>query len=131
MAAIPYVKYENVARALEWLSAAFGFTEERRYAHDDGAVFHAEMLTPQGDPVYLAGPGGDYRSPGATGHRSAMASIDVEDVEAVFARAGKAGATVAFPPTDTPQGLRVCKVEDHEGHEWFFSQRLKEAGDAA
>ncbi len=127
MAAIPYTKYEDVARALEWLTEAFGFTEQQRFAHPDGPVFHAEMLTPAGDPVYLAGPGDGYKSPATTGHRSAMVSVDVEDADAQYKRAGAAGATLVFPPTDTPQGMRICKVEDHEGHEWFFSQKLATA----
>ncbi|MYV53272.1 VOC family protein [Streptomyces sp. SID3212] len=124
MAAIPYTKYEDVARALEWLTEAFGFTEQQRFAHPDGPVFHAEMLTRAGDPVYLAGPGDGYESPGTTGYRSAMVSVDVEDVDAQYKRAEAAGATLVFPPTDTPQGTRICKVEDLEGHEWFFSQKL-------
>ncbi|WP_047121545.1 VOC family protein [Streptomyces leeuwenhoekii] len=124
MAAIPYLKYEDVARALEWLSEAFGFTERERFAHPDGPVFHAEMMTSSGDPVYLAGPGDDYHSPVRTGYRNAMVSVDVEDVDAQYKRAEAAGAKPVFPPTDTPQGMRVCKVEDHEGHEWFFSERL-------
>ncbi|GAA2267638.1 MULTISPECIES: VOC family protein [Kitasatospora] len=122
MAAIPYTKYEDVARALEWLTEAFGFTERERFANPDGSVFHAEMLTPAGDPVFLAGPGGDYRAPASTGYRSAMVSVEVPDVDAQFARAEAAGAKPVFPPTDTPQGMRVCKVEDLEGHEWFFTR---------
>ncbi|MDQ0292090.1 MULTISPECIES: VOC family protein [Streptomyces] len=128
MAAIPYMKYEDVARALDWLSEAFGFTERERFAHPEGPVFHAEMLTPAGDPVYLAGPGDDYRSPARTGHLNAMVSVDVEDVDAQYRRAQAAGAKLVFPPTDTPQGTRVCKVEDHEGQEWFFSQKLTATG---
>lgn len=124
MAAIPYLKYEDVASALDWLSKSFGFAERQRHAGPDGAVFHAEMTTPTGDLIYLAGPGGDYRNPKHAGHVTVMVSVEVEDVDAVFEQATAAGATAQFPPTDTPQGMRVCKVEDHEGHEWFFTKQI-------
>ncbi|MGM1065190.1 VOC family protein [Saccharothrix sp. Mg75] len=124
MPAIPYLKYENAAAALDWLSTTFGFTEDKRYAHEDGTVFHAEMSTPLGDPVYLAGPGGEYRNPRNSGAVNAMVSVDVADADALHERVTGAGGEVAFPPTNTPQGMRVFKVVDVEGHEWFFNQRL-------
>lgn len=124
MAAIPYLKYEDVSTAIDWLSKTFRFTEVQRFAHDGGAVFHAELATEAGDPVYLAGPGGDYRNPANSGTLTAMVSVDVIDADDAFRHASSAGATVVFPPTDTPQGMRVFKVIDLEGHEWFFSQKL-------
>ncbi|MDX5459244.1 VOC family protein [Micromonospora tulbaghiae] len=124
MAAIPYLKYENVGTALDWLAKSFGFTEQQRYAGPDGAVFHAEMTTPSGDLVYLAGPGEGYRSPRRLGEVTVMISLEVDDVDAQHALATAAGATVQMPPTDTPQGMRVCKVEDLEGHEWFFTKKI-------
>ena len=123
MPAIPYLKYEDAASALDWLTKAFGFAERLRYAGPDGAVMHAEMTTPGGGVVYLAGPGGDYRNPRHTGHVSVMVSVEVDDVDAGHAQAVDAGATTEFPPTDSPQGLRACKVSDPEGHEWFLTQK--------
>lgn len=123
MPAIPYLKYEDVNNALEWLAKAFQFNEKERFSGEDGRVFHAEMTTAAGDPVYLAGPGADYQNPNHTGHLSAMVSVDVDDVDDQFQQASAVGAHIHFPPTDTPNGRRVCKIEDPEGHEWFFSQR--------
>ena len=39
----PYLLYEDVAGALEWLSGAFGFQETLRFTAEDGTVSHAEM----------------------------------------------------------------------------------------
>jgi uncharacterized glyoxalase superfamily protein PhnB len=42
----------------------------------------------------------------------------VDDVEATFARALDAGATVVFEPEDTEWGTRRARVLDPEGYEW-------------
>src|SRR5262249_60419047 len=38
----PYLLYEDVAAALEWLNRAFGFDETLRFTGDGGDVSHAE-----------------------------------------------------------------------------------------
>ena len=38
---IPYLFYDDVAAALDWLTRAFGFTEELRHAKNGG--MHAQM----------------------------------------------------------------------------------------
>lgn len=126
MAAIPYLKYEDAGTALDWLVKSFGFTERQRYAGPDGSVFHAEVTTANDDLIYLAGPGDGYRNPRALGAVTVMISLEVDDVDAQHDLAVAAGATVQMPPTDTPQGMRVCKVEDLEGHEWFFTTKIEQ-----
>ena len=39
----PYLYYEDVGRALEWLARAFGFRERMRMPGPDGGIAHAEM----------------------------------------------------------------------------------------
>jgi PhnB protein len=124
MPVIPYLKYEDVAAALDWLTNAFGFTERLRYSGDDNKVVHAEMMADDGSVIFLAGPGGGYRNPRSTGYVNVMVSVAVDDVDAQYQRALAAGATEVFSPSDTPQGMRVCKLLDPEGQEWFFSQTL-------
>ena len=34
----PYLLYEDVAAAIDWLSRAFGFEEQLRFADGDGVV---------------------------------------------------------------------------------------------
>ena len=39
----PYLYYEEVASALDWLARAFGFRERLRLPGADGGITHAEM----------------------------------------------------------------------------------------
>jgi uncharacterized glyoxalase superfamily protein PhnB len=58
----PYLLYEDVAAALEWLNGAFGFEETLRLTGEDGSVSHAEAWL--GDAaIYLGNPGDHYKSP--------------------------------------------------------------------
>ena len=62
----PYLLYEDVAAAIDWLSRAFGFEEQLRFADDDGTVTHAELALGDG-AVYLGNPGPYYRTPNRVG----------------------------------------------------------------
>jgi len=42
-AVLPHVVYADVAEALTWLTAAFGFVEHYRYGEPDGPVQDAQM----------------------------------------------------------------------------------------
>jgi uncharacterized glyoxalase superfamily protein PhnB len=51
--------------------------------------------------------------------------VEVDDVDAHFARAREAGASILSEPEDVPDvGVRHYRVEDPEGHRWMFSQDL-------
>lgn len=58
----PYLLYEDVPAALEWLSRAFGFRERLRFSGKDGTVNHAEIEL--GDAVIMLGdPGRETGTP--------------------------------------------------------------------
>lgn len=122
---VPYVLYEDVPAALEFLERAFGFTEVLRYTGDDGVVSHAEARL--GDGVLMMGhPGPEYRNPRATGAHHVMLVADVDDVDAHFERAKAAGATILAEPRDEHYGDRMYRAEDAEGYRWQFGQRVKD-----
>ena len=51
--------------------------------------------------------------------------VEVDDVDAHFARAREAGATILSEPADQVDvGIRHYRVEDPEGHRWMFSQDI-------
>jgi uncharacterized glyoxalase superfamily protein PhnB len=52
----PYLLYEDVPGALDFLSKAFGFQERLRFANDEGTVTHAEMEL-GGDSIMMGDPG--------------------------------------------------------------------------
>jgi uncharacterized glyoxalase superfamily protein PhnB len=133
---IPMIAYEDAAAAIDWLAKAFGFRERLRYTEDDGRVTHAELEL-DGGVIMLATPTPDYASPKRLRETSDLARksadnpfvvdglmIDVEDVDALFARAKEAGATILSEPADVDVGVRHCRIEDPEGHRWMFSQTI-------
>ena len=122
----PYLHYEDVAGALDWLSSAFGFRETVRYQGEAGYVNHAEMDVGDGSAIYLGDPGDDYRNPKRLGVSTGSLYVHVPDVDAHHARAREAGATMLEEPHDEQYGDRRYGAEDPEGHHWYFAQRIKE-----
>jgi uncharacterized glyoxalase superfamily protein PhnB len=136
MAVIPMLAYEDGAAAIDWLTSAFGFSEQTRFTDDDGTVTHAELETGSGT-IMLATPSRDYVSPKRLRELSTEARkmaevpyvidgvlIEVDDVDAHFARAREAGATILSEPADQSVGIRHYRAEDLEGHRWMFSQDI-------
>ena len=121
----PYLLYEDVAGALDFLSEAFGFEEVLRYTGEEGYVNHAEMRL--GDAVIFMGdPGDQYRSPKALGQTTVGIYVQVDDVDAHHARAKAAGAEIREEPADQEYGERRYTARDPEGHDWFFAMRTKD-----
>jgi PhnB protein len=54
-------------------------------------------------------------------------TIIVEDPDAVFDRAVKAGAKVVWPIDDQPYGWRVGRMVDPFGHHWEIGKPLSPA----
>ncbi|MGH3022379.1 MAG: VOC family protein [Gaiellaceae bacterium] len=125
----PYLLYEDVAAAIEWLGRAFGFEERLRHADAGGTVTHAEIELGGGE-VDLGRPGPDYRSPKRLGASTHLVHVYVEDVDAHCARARQAGAPILQEPIDMPYGDRRYDTEDLEGHRWSFAQRLHDVAPA-
>jgi uncharacterized glyoxalase superfamily protein PhnB len=136
MAVIPMLAYEDGAAAIDWLTNAFGFDEQTRFTDDDGTVTHAELETGSGT-IMLATPSPDYLSPKRLRELSPEARkmaevpyvidgvvVEVDDVDAHFARAKEAGATILSEPADQSVGIRHYRAEDPEGHRWMFSQDI-------
>ncbi|MEJ7567241.1 MAG: hypothetical protein WKF41_03150 [Gaiellaceae bacterium] len=95
----PYLLYEDVAGAIAWLTEAFGFEEQLRFADEEGTVSHAELRLPGGGVVFLGDPGEDEQ-----------------------ARA--AGAEIRQEPMDMPYGDRRYDAYDLEGQLWSFAQHV-------
>ena len=125
MAITPYLLYEDVGGALEFLSKAFGF--RKTGAQKVGAnrkILHAAMKL-GGDMIMMGCPGPAYRNPKRLGEATQNLYVNVEDVDKHFARAKKAGATILQEPGDTPYGHRRYGAADPEGHVWYFAQETR------
>jgi len=134
---VPMIGYEDAAAAIDWLNKAFGFAEDpsQRHAEEDGRVTHAE-LTMNGATIMLANPSREYRSP--KHHREECEAtrraldnpwvvdgnfVVVDDLEAHYDRACRAGATILREPNEPGVGFRIYTAEEVEGHRWMFAQR--------
>ena len=124
MTITPYLLYEDVGAAMEFLTQAFGFEEVLRYTGTEGYVNHAEMCLDD-DAIYLGDPGPDYRNPGRLGGPTVLIGVsDLTDVDALCERARRAGAQITQEPTDQAYGERRFGAADLEGHHWHFSQPI-------
>ena len=126
-AVVPILVYDDVAKALEFPSCAFGFTERLR-AEWGGSISHAQMDVGDGS-IIIGKQGGPFRAP-AGDTVSQYAHVHVDDVAAHFARAKAAGATILKAPEDMPFGVRQYTAKDSGGHWWTFSQNIRDVDPA-
>ncbi len=124
MSITPYLYYQDVAGALKFLARAFGFRKFGvQMRRPDGRINHAAMKL--GDDLIMMGyPGPKYRNPKRLGAATQSLSVNVDDVDAHFERATRAGATILEEPRDTLYGNRRYGAEDPEGHQWYFAQDI-------
>jgi uncharacterized glyoxalase superfamily protein PhnB len=120
-AVIPYLAYADAAKAIAFLCDAFGFEERFRYPMPDGTVGHAELvLGPSSLMLATASESFGFASPRDLPLLHAQVYCRVPDVDAHFARARDAGATIVAEPSDQ-HGSRMYRALDPEGHRWIFA----------
>lgn len=137
----PYLVLRRAADAIAFYQEALGAVEIYRLEQPDGRVGHAELAI--GDAhLYLADefPEMDILGPESLGGSAVTLQLVVDDVDALFARAVAAGATVVRPVADQFYGDRNGQLVDPFGHRWSLStpieavspeemQRRNDAGD--
>ena len=118
----PYLTIRDAARAIDFYKEAFGATELLRMTSPNGTIGHAELRI--GDsPVMLSDecPVMKNKGPESLGGTPVLIHLYVEDVDAVFASAVKAGAKVTQAVEDKFYGDRAGGVQDPFGHVWYIS----------
>jgi uncharacterized glyoxalase superfamily protein PhnB len=120
----PYLLYEDLDGAIEWLGKCFGFAERHRMPGPDGKVTHAEMSLADG-VVMMGHPGPEYQNPKRLGHVCQLVYVYVDDVDSHYEHARAAGASILSEPEDKPYGDRTYAAEDPEGHRWYFAQHIR------
>jgi PhnB protein len=125
--ATPYLIVKGAAEAIEFYKRAFGATEMLRMADPQGRVGHAEIKI--GDSVIMLAdehPAMGYRSPRSLGGSSVSILLYLEDVDAVFERAVKAGAKAQRVVMDQFYGDRSGTLEDPFGHMWTVATHVED-----
>jgi PhnB protein len=123
----PYLCVDGAAAAIDFYREVFGATERMRMAAPDGKVGHAELQIGSG-VVMLADeyPEMDIVGPGRVGGTPVTVSVYVEDVDAVFDRAVKAGARVLRPVENQFYGDRSGQFLDPFGHRWSVATHVED-----
>ena len=118
----PQLIVSDGVKAIEFYKQALGAEERGRFLTPDGkAVMHAELKI--GNSILMLG--GEHPpqclSPKSRGGTSVSLYIYVENADAAFDRAVKAGCTVKMPLSDQFWGDRYGQVEDPFGHQWSIA----------
>jgi uncharacterized glyoxalase superfamily protein PhnB len=121
----PYLVVDGAAAAIDFYVAAFGAVEHHRLVGDDGRVGHAELILGN-SRIMMADeyPEANAISPTTRGGTSTSFTVEVPDVDAVFARAVQLGATELRPVADQFYGHRQGTLRDPWGHQWSVSSPI-------
>ena len=121
----PMLSVRNGAKAIEFYKAAFGAVELFRVGDENGVV---AQLSVGGAEFWVAdeSPENLNFSPESLGGGTVRLVMVVDDPDAAFARAVKAGAKVVWPVADQPYGWRVGRIVDPFGHHWEIGKPLAE-----
>jgi len=130
---IPMLTYEDGPAMMDWLAQAFGFREITRMLDENGLLAHGELAAGNGR-IMLSAATPHYESPRRHREHCERARtwsavpwvidgvfVYVDDVDAHFAQAKAAGATILTEVEDGWPGRRY-RAEDLEGHRWMFMQ---------
>jgi PhnB protein len=123
----PHLICAGAADAIEFYKKAFGAVEEARLPGPGGKIMHA-LIRIGDSAVMLVDEMPEW---GALGPKSLKGSpvtvhLYVENADATFERAVKAGAKVTMPMADQFWGDRYGKLEDPFGHHWSVATHQRE-----
>lgn len=117
-----FLHVAGTAQLIEFLKQAFDAEEISVYREDaDGPIRHATIRL--GDTVVEMG-----EAHGQYGPMPSGLHYYVPDVDAVYERAIRAGATSISAPADQPYGERGAGVRDRAGNSWFIATLLRANG---
>jgi uncharacterized glyoxalase superfamily protein PhnB len=106
----PSLVVKGAAKLIDFIKAAFGGEELMRMPMPSGEIMHAEVRI--GDSVVMLNDA--IQQPTTT----SSLFLYVPDVDGLYKRAVKAGATSVSEPADMFWGDRMAQVKDHFGNSW-------------
>ena len=126
----PYLSIDGAAAALAFYKKAFGAVEVLRMDMPGGKIGHAEIDI-EGSRIMLADYFPDMPDSVAIAPRSLKGTsvgfnVYLPDVDARFARAIEAGATIRRPVTTQFYGDWSGTLEDPFGHVWTLSTHVED-----
>ena len=115
----PYLTVRGASGLIEFLKQTFDAKETEVVRTPEGKVGHAELRI--GDSVVMIGEAGGEWQPG-----SANLYVYVNDTDATYKRALKAGATSLMEPEDKFYGDRNAGVKDATGNQWWIATHVED-----
>jgi PhnB protein len=123
----PYIYVQGAANALAFYKKAFDAVELFRIDQPGGKIGHAEIKI--GDSIVMLAdefPEMGARGPKSLGGSSFSLMIYLQNVDARFEQAVKAGAKVVRPVQNQFYGDRSGVVEDPFGHVWNLATHIED-----
>jgi PhnB protein len=115
----PYLVVEGAAGLIDFAIAAFGAQQTERLPAPEGRIGHAELRI--GDSVIMLADAHGGRMP-----MPSMLHLYVDNADATYDRALKAGATSIEPPSDKFYGDRGGLVRDPCGNLWWIATHVED-----
>lgn len=129
--ATPYLTLQDASAAIDFYKRAFGAKELCRMLGPDGKIMHAEITI--GDSHIMLtdeSSASETKSPQTLKGTASALFLYVEDVDAAFKQALKAGAKQTQSLQDMFWGDRFGKLTDPFGHHWMLASRVEEVSPA-
>lgn len=123
----PYLYIDGASDAIEFYKTVLGAKERLRLAAPGGRVGHAELEI--GSSVIMLAdeaPDMGVRGPKTVGGTPVLLLVYVDDVDATFAKALKAGATQERGLEDQFYGDRTAQFFDPWGHSWSVATHIED-----
>jgi PhnB protein len=123
----PYLCVDGASEAIMFYIQAFGAKELSRSTTPGGKIAHAQVQI--GDSILMLVdefPGSGTRAAKAIGDTPVTLYLYVDDADAVFARALRAGARERRPVRDQFFGDRAGQLDDPFGHRWTVATHVED-----
>lgn len=123
----PYLHYQDLAAAAQWLEKAYGFKTRLKVPDASGALMHVEMEFADG--MVMMGP--VSRAQGGLSPKDLPGVnqglyVYVDDLQRHYEHARDAGARITMAPETMFWGDRIYATADVEGHHWTFAQHVED-----
>jgi PhnB protein len=119
----PYLIVEGAETLIEFLTSGFAAQEIRRTQHPDGCIMNAELKI--GDSmIMLSEARGEIKA------MQSMVYLYVENTDATYESALRAGGSSIMEPKDEFYGDRAAGVKDPTGNYWWIATHQEDVSSA-
>ena len=117
--ATPYLTVQEADKLIAFMQQVFEAKETERVTRPDGKIAHADVRI--GDSVIMLAEGSDDWKP-----MPGAIYLYVNDTDAIYKRALKAGAASLMEPADQFHGDRMAGVRDPFGNVWWIVTHVED-----